>query len=61
MSEKVEKSVEQSPEVVAKATRRRLTAEYKESILDAADKSSSSGEIGALLRRQRLYTSHLRI
>lgn len=61
MSEKVEKSLEKSPEVVAKATRRRFTAEYKESILDAAGQASSPGEIGALLRREGLYSSHLRI
>lgn len=61
MSEKVEKSLEKSAEVVAKATRRRFTAEYKESILDAADRASSPGEVGALLRREGLYSSHLRI
>lgn len=61
MSEKVEKSLEKSPEVVAKATRRRFTAEYKESILDAADQANGPGEIGALLRREGLYSSHLRI
>ncbi len=61
MTEKVEKSVEKSPEVAAKASRRRFKAEYKESILDAADRANSPGEIGALLRREGLYSSHLRL
>lgn len=45
-------------EVVAKAVRRRFSAEYKLRILQEADKCSS-GEIGALLRREGLYSSHL--
>lgn len=60
MLEKAEKNLEKSPEVVAKATRRQFSAAYKESILDAADRASSPGEIGALLRREGLYSSHLR-
>ena len=47
------------PEVVAKATRRKFTAEYKLSVLEQADQASGSGEIGALLRREGLYSSHL--
>ncbi len=43
MTEKVKKSLEKSPEVAAKASRRRFTAEYKESILDAADRANSPG------------------
>lgn len=61
MLEKAEKNLEKSPEVVAKATRRQFSAAYKESILDAADRASSPGEIGALLRREGLYSSHLRL
>ena len=45
-------------EVVAKAVRRRFTAEYKLRILEEAE-ACSSGEIGALLRREGLYSSHL--
>jgi len=45
-------------EVVAKAERRRFTAEYKLRILQEADECSS-GEVGALLRREGLYSSHL--
>jgi len=47
------------PEVVAVAKRRRLTAGYKLRILEEADECSGSGEIGALLRREGLYSSHL--
>jgi transposase-like protein len=46
-------------EVVAKAKRRRFSAEYKRRILQEAEKARSSGEIGALLRREGLYSSHL--
>ena len=46
-------------EVVAKATRRRFTAEYKLKVLREADACRMPGEIGALLRREGLYTSHL--
>jgi transposase-like protein len=47
------------PEVVAKAGRRHFTAEYKRRILQEADACSQSGEVGALLRREGLYSSHL--
>jgi len=47
------------PEVVVKAQRRRFTAEYKHRILQEADACTHSGEIGALLRREGLYSSHL--
>jgi transposase len=46
------------PELVERPKRRRFTAEYKLRILQAAD-ASRPGEIGALLRREGLYTSHL--
>ena len=46
-------------EVVAKAERRRFTLEYKRQILREADACRHSGEIGALLRREGLYSSHL--
>jgi transposase-like protein len=44
--------------VVERAKRRRFTAEYKLRILDQADRCEP-GEIGALLRREGLYSSHL--
>ena len=47
------------PEVEPKAKRRRFTAEYKLRILRAADRCEKSGELGALLRREGLYSSHL--
>jgi len=47
------------PEVVAKAKRRRFTADYKQSILEQADQATASGGIGALLRREGLFSSHL--
>jgi transposase len=39
--------------------RRRFTAEYKLSIVREADACSKPGELGALLRREGLYSSHL--
>jgi len=47
------------PEVVARPKRRRFTAEYKLRILSEADRCKGTGEIGALLRREGLYSSHL--
>ncbi len=46
-------------EVVAKPTRRRYTAEYKLGVLREADGCTRPGEIGALLRREGLYSSTL--
>ena len=47
------------PEVVPKAERRRFTAEYKLRILVEADACTQRGALGALLRREGLYRSHL--
>jgi len=47
------------PEVVVKAQRRRFTAEYKHRILQKAEACTQHGEVGALLRREGLYSSHL--
>ena len=46
-------------EVVARPHRRRFTAEYKRSIIDEADAARDAGAVGALLRREGLYSSHL--
>ena len=46
-------------EVSEKAKRRRFTAEYKARIVREAESCKQSGEIGALLRREGLYSSHL--
>src|SRR5260370_507672 len=48
-------------EVVAKATRRRFTVEYKRAIVREADGCKTPGAIGALLRREWLYSSHLTV
>jgi len=48
------------PEVVADARRRTFTAAYKQRILAEADAAAAQpGAIGALLRREGLYSSHL--
>src|SRR5258706_15423850 len=48
------------PEVsTGKAARRRFTAEYKLRIVREAERCTSPGAIGALLRREGLYSSHL--
>jgi transposase-like protein len=47
------------PEVVAQAKRRHFTAKYKQRILAASDDAKGSGGIGALLRREGLYSSLL--
>jgi transposase-like protein len=39
--------------------RRRFTAEYKLRILREADRCSQPGQLGTLLRREGLYSSHL--
>ena len=49
-----------NPEVVADARRRSFTGEYKQRILAEADSAAAQpGAIGALLRREGLYSSHL--
>lgn len=47
------------PEVTPKARRRRFSAAYKLRIVKEADACTHKGEIGALLRREGLYSSHL--
>lgn len=49
----------QRTEVVAVARRRKFTASYKLQIVRQADACSDPGAVGALLRRERLYSSHL--
>src|SRR2546422_492336 len=46
-------------EVVAKAARRRFTVEYKRKIVREADACKTPGTLGALLRGEGLYSSHL--
>lgn len=47
------------PEVAAVAHRRRFPASERHRILAAADQCTQSGEIGALLRKEGIYSSHL--
>ena len=47
------------PEVKAKPERRKFSAEYKRRILEEADACTEAGQIGALLRREGLYSSNL--
>jgi transposase len=47
------------PELVEQAKRRSFTAKYKLEILAKADACTRPGEVGDLLRREGLYTSHL--
>jgi transposase len=47
------------PEVVPKASRRTFSAAEKLRILNQADACTQPGQIGALLRREGLYSSHL--
>jgi hypothetical protein len=47
------------PAVPEKPVRRRFTAQYKLGVLHAADRCTASGQLGALLRREGLYSSHL--
>ena len=47
------------PELAEQAKRRAFTAKYKAEILAKADACTKPGEVGELLRREGLYTSHL--
>ena len=49
------------PSVDAKAKRRRFTAEHKLRILREVDRAKAPGEVGAILRREGLYSSHLSV
>ena len=53
-----EGAVAPSPEVTERATRRTFTAEYKQRILRQLD-DCGHGEVGALLRSEGLYSSHI--
>lgn len=47
------------PEALEKPVRRRFTAQYKLGIVQEAEVCTRPGEVGALLRREGLYSSHL--
>ena len=57
--DELNKSNVPDPEVVPRAERRRFSAEYKLRILEEAEACSERGQIGSLLRREGLYSSHL--
>lgn len=59
MSKDTEAKGRPVPEVQEKPVRRQFTAEYKLRILEEADGCTDKGEVGALLRREGLYSSHL--
>jgi hypothetical protein len=50
---------ERETEVVAKPARRRFTLEYKRKVVREADTCKTPGAVGALLRQEGLYSSHL--
>jgi transposase-like protein len=52
-------SAASDPEVFEKPVRRRFTALYKRRVLEEADACDEPGQIGALLRREGLYSSQL--
>jgi len=51
--------VSSATQVTPKAKRRLFSASYKQQILQEADACHQSGQLGALLRREGLYSSHL--
>src|SRR3989442_8282990 len=57
--ERLTAPVPPDPEVPARHTRRRFTTAYKLEILRRADACTRHGELGALLRKEGLYSSHL--
>jgi transposase-like protein len=54
-----ERSPAPDPEVVPKPRRRTFSVEYKLRILREAERCTRPGQVGALLRREGLYSSHL--
>ncbi|WP_204816951.1 transposase [Corallococcus macrosporus] len=61
MNPMVEEARVRETEVVEKARRRGFTAEYKLRVLAEADRCTRPGEVGALLRREGLYSSLLSV
>jgi len=53
------RGADSDPEVVARPRRRSFSAEYKLAVVREADAATRPGEVGALLRREGLYSSHL--
>lgn len=59
MTDRMESNGSSSPEVSEKASRRRFEAAYKLRILAEAERCTAAGQLGELLRREGLYSSHL--
>jgi len=59
MARKTQAVLAVDSEVEAKPKRRRFTAEYKRRILKEAEALTGTGQIGAMLRREGLYSTHL--
>ena len=55
----IEGRANRSLEVLEKPVRRRFTVQYKAKILAEADACTEAGQLGELLRREGLYSSHL--
>jgi transposase len=55
----LEPTAQPDPEVLERPKRRRFTAEYRMPIVRQADACTHKGEVGALLRREDLYSSYL--
>ena len=58
-SDKNPETIVTETEVTEKTSRRKFSASYKRKILQAADRCTTPGELGALLRREGLYSSQL--
>jgi hypothetical protein len=54
-----ESAARAEPEVVASAKRRQFSANEKRRLLNEAERSKARGELGAFLRRERIYSSVL--
>ena len=52
-------STKPTPEVKPKRTNRRFSASYKLKVLEEMDRATASGQKGAILRREGLYTSQI--
>ena len=59
MSNRTESTGQTNPEVNEKPVRRHFDAAYKLRILEEADRCTEPGQLGELLRREGLYSSHL--
>jgi len=59
MKDSVGAALRPEPEVVAVAKRRRFSMSFKRRVVRAAEARKEPGEVGALLRREGLYSSHL--